>query len=136
MSKITGITAVAVDRCGSKIIEFTGGLRNERIFSVGDSVFALVNGNRIIQTKVVGFRIPLDDNPEYRYTILIPSDVAENKCGGSIKSEGDLEDEITCHTIFASLDDAKDNAIKYLDSSYRVRKDYIESFFKQFEKQQ
>ena len=104
------------------MIEFAGTLRNEKKFELLQKVFIKCNG-AMYQCKIVGIELPPADNPEYRYKVEIPKQLIE-----------DFEERIslTCQHIFNSIEEAKESALKELDSKYELNKQNIELFFDKY----
>jgi|TARA_R110000822_G_scaffold129677_1_gene265950 hypothetical protein len=103
-------------------VRFSGTLRNEFNFDLGEIVFIQIGG-KMIQTKVIGKELPPVDNSEWIYKIELP-----NSYDSPFK---EYNVSVTCEHIFKSEQAAKESAIKHLDRMHELDTKNIEEFFNQ-----
>jgi hypothetical protein len=103
-------------------INFAGTLRNAKKFELFQDVFIL-HDDKMVQCRIVGIELPPSDNPDYTYKIELPKEFIKDQT---------LRVSKTCSTIFSSLEEAKESAMRELDSKYRLNKENIERFFNQY----
>ena len=100
-------------------IEYRGTLRNERKFNMFDNVFVAV-ANKIIVAQVVGIESTVSYNPDFIYKLRLPEGILEKNTI-----------ELDCKLIFNSLEEAKESAIKQLETMTNIWHDDIDRFFSQ-----
>ena len=112
---------------------YAGCLINEKRFNIDDQVFFSTNGHKIARGKIVGIKkIFYANNPEYLYEVEIPEEfISMSDPYYKDKKLSDIE--ISCKDIFFSLEEAKESAIKNLNSMAKLQMEQIEKYFKQFE---
>lgn len=113
---------------------YVGTLRNEKRFNLHDKIFFVVNGDEIAKGEIVGVELPPVDNPDYMYKIQIPEELIKERMSNYDFYNGENLDRITlrCDSIFNTIDEAKQSAIKQLDMLYNLQKEEIERYFKQW----
>ena len=118
----------------SSTINFAGTLRNERKFELFQNVF-IKSGECMYQCKVVGIELPPTDNPSYIYKLELPRELIEIREGESwIPDDAKERESRTCESIFGSIKEAKESALRKLNSDYELSKNKIDSFFAKYEK--
>jgi len=113
---------------------YVGLLRNEKIFNINDKVFFSINNHDIAFGRIVGVELPPEDNPEYKYKIELPEELVRQRLGHKDFYEGkDIDKvELHCGTIFTTIEEAKESALKNLERMAELQKKEIERYFKQF----
>ncbi len=114
---------------------YVGTLRNEKKFNLHDKVFFVVNGNEIAKGEIVGVELPPVDNPEYKYKIKLPEELIRQRMDNDDFYKGENIDKVTliCDSIFNTVEEAKESAIKQLDKLYKLQKEEIDRYFKQWD---
>jgi hypothetical protein len=114
---------------------YVGTLRNEKKFNLHDKVFFVVNKNEIAKGKIVGVELPPIDNAEYQYKIKLPEELVRLRMNDDDFYKGENIDKVTliCDSIFNTIEEAKESAIKQLDKLYKLQKEEIDRYFKQWE---
>jgi len=114
---------------------YVGTLRNEKKFNLHDKVFFVVNGNEIAKGEIVGVELPPVDNPEYKYKIKLPEELIRRRMDNDDFYKGENFDKVTliCDSIFNTVEEAKESAIKQLDKLYKLQKEEIDRYFKQWD---
>lgn len=120
---------------------YAGTLRNEFKFNLDDDVFFVIRDNQIARGRVIGVEKTISDNPDYLYKITIPSEFLRQqmeKLGVGFHEFQDIKDfkgtTLKCDRIFKTIEEAKESAIKQTNHLYKLQKEEIERYFKQFEK--
>ena len=103
---------------------FAGTLRNERKFELFQDVFILHN-QKMYACKIVGVELPPKDNADYIYKVELPKEFIDPK---------EQRQSLICQHIFSSIKEAKNSATKEVESKYKLNIDFINKFFKQYEK--
>ena len=112
---------------------YVGLLRNEKQFNIQDKVFFVINGNEIAKGKIVGVELPIAENPEYSYKVEIAAEWVREANEWKETTQTDLERiTLDCDSIFGTIKEAKESAIKNLERMYELQKDEIDRYFKQF----
>lgn len=113
---------------------YVGTLRNQKKFNLHDKVFFVVNGNEIAKGEIVGVELPPVDNPEYKYKIKLPEELIRQRMDNDDFYNGENFDKVTliCDSIFNTIEEAKESAIKQLDKLYKLQKKEIDRYFKQW----
>lgn len=123
-------------------IAFSGRMRNEKVFQLNQIVFIL-HANKMYQCKIVGIELPPISNPNYTYRIELPKEFIqpelteeERELFGEEYIEKEMQGRISrrCDYIFESIEEAKESALKQLDIQYKLNKEHVERFFKEYEK--
>ena len=108
---------------------YFGFLRNEKKFSLDDSVFVAYGNDNIFRGIIRGVELQDRLNPEIIYKIEIPRglvyDFIEEKETTSLR--------MNCDHIFYSLEDAKKSRIRQSNKLHKLELENIEKFFNQFE---
>jgi len=114
---------------------YVGTLRNEKKFNLHDKVFFVVNGNDIAKGEIVGVELPPVDNPDYKYKIKLPEELIRQRMDNDDFYKGENIDKVTlkCDSIFNTVEEAKESAIKQLDKLYKLQKEEIDIYFKQWD---
>ena len=112
---------------------YMGTCRNEKVFKIGDVIWFSPSAyqGEIAKGLIRGIELPPDENPEYVYKIEIPQDYVDDR--NFSKQKGEFEN-IKCDSMFSTLEEAKESAIKRCDYNYKAQKEEIERYFAQFEK--
>jgi hypothetical protein len=111
---------------------YIGTLRNAKKFDIGDDVFFTTkryNTGVLVHGIICGVLLEPAENPEYRYSVQV---VANNETNPIFKV-GEIFKDVKCDSIFFSVEEAKQSAIENLEETYKLQRDYIDNFFKQFE---
>jgi len=110
---------------------YVGTLRNQKQFKIHDVVFfaPFLVKTDIAQGEIVGVELPPTDNPEYIYKIQIPKELVVTGFDGKDVDKVELE----CDRIFNTIEEARESAERQLEISYKLQKEDIERYFKQFE---
>lgn len=113
---------------------YVGTLRNEKKFNLHDKVFFVVNGNEIAKGEIVGVELPPVDNSEYKYKIKLPEELIRQRMDYDDFYKGENIDKVTltCGSIFNTVKEAKESAIKQLDKLYKLQKEDIDRYFEQW----
>jgi hypothetical protein len=113
---------------------YVGLLRNEKRFNINDKVFFSINGNEIAFGRIVGVELPPIDNPEYQYKIEIPEEIIRQRMEFKEFYEGKEIDKVVldCESIFTTVQEAKESALKNLERMSQLQKEEIERYFGQF----
>lgn len=118
---------------------YVGTLRNAKKFSINENIF-YAYGQRIIKGVICGVELPPDENPEYRYKVMLPEEIVRE----SVRKHEDNPDWysvdyeipktliLTCDRVFKSIQEARESAEKNLQNLYELEKKEIESYFNQF----
>ncbi len=114
---------------------YVGTLRNEKKFNLHDKVFFVVNGNELAKGEIVGVELPPVDNPDYKYKIKLPEELIRQRMDNDHFYKGENIDKVTlkCDSIFNTVEEAKESAIKQLDKLYKLQKEEIDIYFKQWD---
>jgi len=114
---------------------YVGTLRNEKKFNLHDKVFFVVNGNELAKGEIVGVELPPVDNPDYKYKIKLPEELIRQRMDNDDFYKGENIDKVTlkCDSIFNTVEEAKESAIKQLDKLYKLQKEEIDIYFKQWD---
>lgn len=115
--------------------QYMGVCRNGRKFDIGDNVFfspSKYQGD-LYRGRIVGIEQTADMNPEYMYKITIPKSFFDTE--QTINGDGKNYSNINCESIFFSIEEAKEYAMKECEWKHKREVEGINSFFKQFEKQ-
>jgi len=119
---------------------YVGTLRNQKRFNIHDKVYFSYLGNKISYGVICGVELPTEQNPEYIYKIQVSDWMFYNTVNEETKefiyseSVGELKNvTLKCDKIFSTVDEAKQSAIKNLEHHYKLEKEGIERYFKQFE---
>lgn len=113
---------------------YVGLLRNEKLFNINDKVFFSINGNEIAFGRIVGVELPPVDNPEYQYKIELPEELIRQRIEFEKFYEGKEIDKVTlnCESIFYTIQEAKESALKNLERMEKLQREEIERYFSQF----
>lgn len=113
---------------------YVGLLRNEKRFVMYDKVFFSINGNEIAFGRIVGVELPPVDNPEYQYKIELPEELIRQRMEFEKFYEGKEINKIVldCESIFATIQEAKESALKNLERMEKLQREEIERYFNQF----
>ena len=113
---------------------YVGLLRNEKRFNINDQVFFSINGNEIAFGRIVGVELPPVDNPEYKYKIELPEELIRQRMEFEKFYEGKEIDKVTldCESIFSTIKEAKESALKNLERMKNLQMEEIERYFGQF----
>lgn len=113
---------------------YVGLLRNEKRFNINDKVFFSINGNEIAFGRIVGVELPPVDNPEYQYKIELPEELIRQRMEFEKFYEGKEIDKVTldCESIFSTVQEAKESALKNLERMEKLQREEIERYFGQF----
>ena len=113
---------------------YVGLLRNEKRFNINDKVFFSVNGNEIAFGRIVGVELPPIDNPEYQYKIELPEELIRQRMDFEKFYEAKEIDKVTldCESIFSTVKEAKESALKNLKRMEKLQREEIERYFGQF----
>jgi 4-hydroxyphenylpyruvate dioxygenase-like putative hemolysin len=113
---------------------YVGLLRNEKKFNINDKVFFSINGNEIAFGRIVGVELLPADNPEYQYKIELPEELIRQRMKFKKFYEGREIDKITlnCESIFSTVQEAKESALKNLERMEKLQRQEIERYFGQF----
>jgi hypothetical protein len=113
---------------------YVGLLRNEKKFNINDKVFFSINGNEIAFGRIVGVELPPAENPEYQYKIELPEELIRQRMELKKFYEGKEIDKITLHcgSIFSTVQEAKESALKNLERMEKLQREEIERYFGQF----
>lgn len=115
---------------------YVGTFRNEKRFNIEDNVFFSI-GRDIFRGRIIGIELPPTDNPDYLYKIQIPKEIINKQLYG--KYDGFDTDEapkkvvLKCSSMFSTIQEAKESAIENLHRMYKLQREEIENYFKQFE---
>lgn len=121
---------------------YVGLLRNQKRFNINDNVF-YAYGQQIIKGIIVGVELPPDENPEYRYKVMLPEDIVraavmkfeENPDWYASDYEVPKTLTLICDNVFKSVEEARESAEKNLQNLFELEKKEIESYFNQFKNQ-
>lgn len=115
---------------------YVGLLRNEKRFELNDKVFFSINGNEIAFGRIVGVELPPVDNPEYLYKIELPEELIRQRMEHDEFYAGKEINKVTlkCDSIFSTVQEAKESALKNLERMEKLQRKEIESYFGKFEK--
>lgn len=115
---------------------YVGLTRNEKKFDLHQSVWVTINGRDLFKSEIVGVELPPTDNPDYLYKVSIPKDIVLNAYKWDFNKfyKGiDLDKiQLTCKSIFSTLEEAKASATENLERMYDLQKNAIERYFNQF----
>lgn len=113
---------------------YIGLLRNEKIFNINDKVFFAINGNEIAYGKIIGIELPPTKNPDYQYKIELPEELIRQRMETEDFYAGKEFDKIVlnCESIFSTVQEAKDSALKNLECMEKLQREEIERYFSQF----
>lgn len=113
---------------------YAGTFRNAKRFNIDDVIFFSPHQNQGTLAKgvITGVEKTFGENPEYKYQITIPSELAIGTNKGPIGKE--IFNDIDCSSIFYRVQDAKQSAIKNAKRMHELELQEIDRFFSQFEK--
>lgn len=114
---------------------YIGTYRNSKIFNINDIIFFSINGKDIFPGKIIGIELPPTDNPEYIYKVQISEIIVSREFGyENLPDKETLSNSvINCDSIFYTIKEAKESAIKNLKKLAVLQKQEIEDYFKKFE---
>lgn len=115
---------------------YVGLLRNQKRFNINDKVFFSINNHDIAFGRIVGVELPLDQNPEYKYKIELPEELIQQRMDSKDFYEGvDIDKvELNCEYIFATIEEAKQSALKNLERMHKLQKEEIDRYFNKYKK--
>ena len=125
------ITKITTYQLGKDRFEYRGTLMNQFVFKMGEKVFFTLNKystDMLAFGVIVGILSSASENPEYEYTIRVDQSIINGT-----EQEKDTFSNIKCDSIFRTIEEAKKSARYAIDKNYKLSKEYIERFFKQFE---
>lgn len=113
---------------------YVGLLRNEKRFNINDKVFFSINKNEIAFGRIVGVELPPVDNPEYLYKIELPEELVRQRMEFEQFYKGEEINKVTldCESIFSTVQEAKESALKNLERMEKLQREEIERYFGQF----
>ena len=108
-------------------IAYCGTLRNAKRFNIKDDVFVAIGyEGKIFRATIIGVELPPDQNPTYRYKVRIPGRILK-------KDKRDVYNNLTCESIFNTVEEAKESAKQNLEYMYKRQGEEIERYFGQFD---
>lgn len=124
------------------IITFSGTMRNEKKFELHQIIF-IQHREKMYQCKIVGVELPPEEYSDYKYRIELPKDFIQPELTEEEReffSKEHIEKEMQgrvsrkCDQIFGSIAEAKKSALKQINVQYKLNKERVDRFFKEYEK--
>ena len=97
-------------------------------------MFFSIDKHDISFGRIVGVELPPIENPEYQYKIELPEELIRERMKFKDFYEGKEIDKVVldCESIFSTVQEAKDSALKNLERMTELQKEEIERYFGQF----
>jgi hypothetical protein len=124
--KITDIYEVNYQKNSIGYIALLG---NQKRFNIGDNIWFSQNiyQYKLFRGIVKGIELVGDENPDYKYKIEIPEQMAKDYNFYTKTFNG-----IVCDSMFGTIEEAEESAKLNCEATYVLQKQEIENYFSKF----